>query len=106
MCCSPCSTCEMDRCRTGTIGSSRSTMGMYDAYFEERGLIPEGRLCDVGYEELERDPAGVVGSIYECSACRGSRNFGPGWRATSPRSLAIARTGYEELPEPLPSHRP
>ena len=25
---------------------------MYDAYFEERGLIPEGRLCDVGYEEL------------------------------------------------------
>ena len=21
---------------------------MYDAYFEERGLIPEGRLCEVG----------------------------------------------------------
>ena len=33
---------------------------MYDAYFEERGLIPEGRLCEVGYEGLERDPVGVV----------------------------------------------
>ena len=38
---------------------------MYDAYFEERGLIPEGRLCDVAYEDLEREPVGVVGSIYE-----------------------------------------
>ena len=33
--------------------------------------------------------------------CRGSRNSGPGWRATSPRSPAIARTDYDELPEPL-----
>ena len=38
---------------------------MYDAFFEERGLIPEGRLCEVGFEDLERDPVGVVGSVYE-----------------------------------------
>ena len=31
---------------------------MYDAYFEQRGLIPEGRLCEVGFEDLERDPVG------------------------------------------------
>ena len=25
---------------------------LYDAYFEDRSLVPEGRLCDVGYEDL------------------------------------------------------
>jgi hypothetical protein len=38
---------------------------MYNAYFEERGLIPEGRLCDVRFEDLECDPIGVVASIYQ-----------------------------------------
>jgi hypothetical protein len=38
---------------------------MYDAFFEERGLIAEGRFCEVGYEDLERDAAGVIRSIYE-----------------------------------------
>jgi hypothetical protein len=37
---------------------------MYDAYFEERGLIPEGRLAEVSYEALERDPMGTVEGIY------------------------------------------
>ena len=38
---------------------------MYDAYFEERGLIPPGQFCEVSYEELEREPIKVVGSIYD-----------------------------------------
>jgi len=38
---------------------------MYDAYFEQRSLIPKGRLCDVGFDPLQRDPVGVVRSIYE-----------------------------------------
>jgi hypothetical protein len=38
---------------------------MYDAFFEERGLIPAGRYCEVGFEELEADPVGVLGRIYE-----------------------------------------
>ncbi len=38
---------------------------LYDAFFEERGLIPEGRFCEVAFDDLERDPVGVVGSIYE-----------------------------------------
>jgi omega-hydroxy-beta-dihydromenaquinone-9 sulfotransferase len=37
---------------------------MYDAFFDERGLIPAGRYCEIGYEELERDPMGVLRSIY------------------------------------------
>ena len=35
------------------------------AFFEERGLIPEGQFHEVGYEELEKDPVGQVRRIYE-----------------------------------------
>jgi omega-hydroxy-beta-dihydromenaquinone-9 sulfotransferase len=37
----------------------------YDAFFEERGLIPKGRYCEVGYEALEADPVGRVRDIYD-----------------------------------------
>jgi hypothetical protein len=38
---------------------------MYDAFFQDRALIPDGRFCEVRYEELERDPLGAVRSVYE-----------------------------------------
>lgn len=38
---------------------------MYDAYFEERDLIPPGRLVEIAYEDLERDPVGQVRAVYE-----------------------------------------
>ena len=38
---------------------------MYDAYFEERSLIPAGQLYEVGFEQLEQDPVGQIHAIYE-----------------------------------------
>lgn len=38
---------------------------MYDAYFEERSLIPAGHLYDVGFEHLEQDPIGQIHAIYK-----------------------------------------
>src|SRR5688572_28796563 len=38
---------------------------MYDAYFEERGLIPAGHLHEVAFEEMEKDPVGQVRTLYE-----------------------------------------
>jgi hypothetical protein len=38
---------------------------MYDVIFEERGLIPAGRYCEVGFEALEADPIGTVRGVYE-----------------------------------------
>jgi hypothetical protein len=38
---------------------------LYDAFFEERGLIPAGHFHEVGFERLEADPIGEVGRIYE-----------------------------------------
>jgi hypothetical protein len=38
---------------------------MYDAYFEERALIAPGRLCEVAFEYLEKDPLGELRRVYE-----------------------------------------
>jgi hypothetical protein len=38
---------------------------MYEVFFEERGLIPAGRSCEVGFEALESDPIGTVRGVYE-----------------------------------------
>ncbi len=38
---------------------------MYDVFFEERALIPDGRFHDVRFEELEQDPMGQVKRVYE-----------------------------------------
>lgn len=38
---------------------------MYDAYFEQKELIPEGSFADVAYDDLVADPTGQLGRIYE-----------------------------------------
>lgn len=38
---------------------------MYDAFFEERSLIRDGRFHEVSFEELEEDPVGQVKRIYD-----------------------------------------
>jgi hypothetical protein len=37
---------------------------MYEAFFEERGLIPKGQFHEIGFEELERDPVGQIRALY------------------------------------------
>ncbi len=38
---------------------------MYEAFFEERGLIPRGQFHEMSFEQLERDPMGQVKGLYE-----------------------------------------
>ena len=38
---------------------------MYDAFFDDLALIPGGNYCELRFEELERDPVGQIGNIYE-----------------------------------------
>ncbi len=38
---------------------------MYERFFEERALIPEGRLHEVRFEEIEADPVGEVARLYD-----------------------------------------
>jgi len=37
---------------------------MFDAFFEERSLIPEGRFTELSFQQLEADPIGQVERIY------------------------------------------
>jgi omega-hydroxy-beta-dihydromenaquinone-9 sulfotransferase len=51
---------------------------IYQAYFEERDLIPAGRLHEIRYEDLEADPIGQLRGMYEALQLG---DFGPAERA-------------------------
>jgi hypothetical protein len=74
---------------------------MYDAYFEERGVIPEGQLCEVSFEDLERAPVGVVRSIYESLGLPGFEDLRPGLEGYLSTIAGYRKNRHEELPEPL-----
>jgi len=74
---------------------------MHDAYFEQRGLIPEGRLCDVGYEDLEREPIGVIGSAYECLGLAGFADLRPRLETYLGSIAGYRKNRHDELPGPL-----
>jgi hypothetical protein len=38
---------------------------VFDAFFDQRGLIPPGRFHELGYEDLDRDPLGEMERLYE-----------------------------------------
>ena len=76
---------------------SRRYREMYDVFFEERGLIPEGRYCEVGFESLESNPIGTVRGVYERSACPTSVATRRTSKRTSTRSPVIGRTRSAEL---------
>ncbi len=43
----------------------RQYRSVYDAYFEEKGLIPPGNLHELAYEDLEKNPEAEMRRIYE-----------------------------------------
>jgi hypothetical protein len=74
---------------------------MYDAFFEQRGLIPPGRLVEVRYADLERDPAGQLQAVYEALTLP---DFDPVRPALDTYLASIAgyrKNAHRELPAPL-----
>jgi hypothetical protein len=69
---------------------------VYDAFFEERGLIPKGHFHEIGFEALEADPLGQVRSIYEALALP---NFGHVEPALRNYLASIAGYRTNSLPE-------
>ncbi len=74
---------------------------MHDAYFEQRGLIPQGRLCEVVYEELERTPFDVVGSIYDALGLSGFAKHRPRLEGYLGSIAGYRKNRHDELPEEL-----
>jgi omega-hydroxy-beta-dihydromenaquinone-9 sulfotransferase len=74
---------------------------MYDAYFGERRLVPEGRLYEVGYEDLERDPVGVVGSIYAALGLPGFGDVRPRLESYLGSIAGYRKNRHTDLPDAL-----
>lgn len=74
---------------------------MHDAFFEEKGLIPPGRFAEVGFEALERDPVGVVRSIYESLALPGFEAVRPALEGYLASIAGYRKNRHEDLPAPL-----
>lgn len=74
---------------------------MYDAYFEERGLVPQGRLCDVGYEDLVHEPLAVVGSIYRTLGLAGFEGLQARLEAYLGSISDYRKNRLDDLTEPL-----
>ena len=74
---------------------------MCDAYFEQRTLIPEGRLHDVSYEDLERQPVGVIGSIYESLGLSGFDEVRPRLEGYLASIAGYRKNRHADLPEEL-----
>ena len=50
---------------------------IHDAYFDERGLIPEGHLHELAFADLERDPVGQIRVAYEALGLGGFDDVQP-----------------------------
>jgi hypothetical protein len=74
---------------------------MYDAYFEQRALIPEGRLHDVSYEDLERQPVSVIGSIYESLGLSGFEEVRPRLESYLASIAGYRKNRHGDLPGEL-----
>lgn len=74
---------------------------MYDAYFEERTLVPEGRLYDVAFDSLERDPIATVRSIYGALSLPGFDELQPRLESYLGTISAYRKNQHVDLPETL-----
>lgn len=46
------------------VGVIRDYAEVFNAFFEQRHLIPDGHYCEVAFDDLERDPLGALRRIY------------------------------------------
>ena len=73
------------------------------AFFEERGLIPEGQFHEVGYEELEKDPVGQVRRVYEALNLPEFGPAEPGLRRYVGSIAGYQKNEFPDLPADLRS---
>jgi hypothetical protein len=74
---------------------------LYDAFFEERALIPPGRLHEVGFEDLEADPVGQLRRLYEALALPDFAHVEPALRQYVDSLSGYRKNSYEPLPPAL-----
>lgn len=74
---------------------------MYDAYLDQRSLVPAGQLCEVAFDDLERDPMGTLGRVYESLRLPGFERIGPELRRYLGDVAGYRKNTYASLPDDL-----
>jgi hypothetical protein len=75
---------------------------MYESFFDERSLIPDGRFHEVSFEDLERDPVGQVRQIYDRLGLSGFEAMRPSLEGYVATQAHYRKNPYRDLP---PSQR-
>jgi hypothetical protein len=70
---------------------------LYDAFFEERGLIPAGRYHEMAFEDLERDPIGQMRLLYERLSLPGFDQLEPKLHGYLASIAGYEKNRYTEL---------
>jgi hypothetical protein len=74
---------------------------MYDAYFDQRRLIPPGQHHELAYEDLERDPIGQLELLYERLGLTDFDSVRSRAKEYLESIAGYRKTQHPELPEPL-----
>jgi hypothetical protein len=71
---------------------------VFDAFFEQRVLIPEGNYCEVAYDDLARDPLGEMRRIYERLQLPEFAHAEPALREYVDSLAGYSRNRFPDLP--------
>ena len=82
-------------------GILRRYREMYEAYFEEKHLIPPGQLCEIRFEDLEQDLIGNVRRVYETLNLTGFAEVLPKLEEYVASHRGYKKNKYDPLPEPI-----
>jgi len=72
---------------------------LYDAFYEQRGLIPEGRLHEVAFEDLEEQPLEELRKLYEALELPAFSEVEPRMRAYLEGLTGYRKNRFPELSE-------
>lgn len=76
----------------------RRYRAIHDAYFDDRALIPKGRLHEIAFEDLERDPVGQIRDTYRVLGLPGFDNMLPRLEEHVDSHADYRKNAYDELP--------
>lgn len=72
---------------------------MYDAFFEEKALIPQGRFFEVSYDELDQNPMAVMANLYANLGLEGFEEAKPAMQAYLDGMQSYTKNPSVPLPE-------
>lgn len=82
-------------------GILRRYRAMYDAFFAQQPLIPDGQYCEVRFQELTTDMVGQVECIYRQLGLLGFEQARPKLQAYAESHADYQRTAHRPLDETL-----